>query len=277
MVVGPASVLPYRRTNYPTWCRWKLIDATLHYPRPLSRPQLPRNHTEASKINTSKFAAAHLPKRLGDLLAPYLRLMPGIWSTEAGPYWPWAWTDGPDPAEDWKWYSFSPGKGIFFEQRPKAGLYKLVFRRQKGFERWQQIFHVYPELTEYPTKDLSAKHPTREELREFAGRMDDLVILSHCEDAFASNIERVIGSDARVKTVLIGWEGRKRPFLILELVVGIVNSAGPAKPRLAANISPAIEKANEFCSEYVRLSGELTIFASASKLLMRIAKVIVAR
>lgn len=167
--------------------------------------------------------------------------------------------------------------GIFFEQRTKAGLYELVFRKCKGCELWQQIFHMYPDLDKYPTKDLWAKHPTREGLSEFAGRMDDLVILSHGEDLFASKIERMIESDARIKTALIGREGRKRPFLILELVEGIVNSAGQAKPALVASIWPAIEKANEFCSEYVRLSRELTIFASASKPLMRTAKGMMAR
>ena len=44
-----------------------------------------------------------------------------------------------------------------------------------------------------------------------------------------------------------------------------MNSAGPENLALTANIWPAIEKANEFCSEYVRLSRELTIFASPSK------------
>lgn len=45
-----------------------------------------------------------------------------------------------------------------------GGSYELVFRRQKESERWQQSFHIYPDLVEYPTKDLWAKHPTREGL-----------------------------------------------------------------------------------------------------------------
>lgn len=46
------------------------------------------------------FAGAPLPKNVSDLLAPYLRLMPGIGSTEAGPYWPRARNDDPNLAED---------------------------------------------------------------------------------------------------------------------------------------------------------------------------------
>lgn len=65
--------------------------------------------------------------------------------------------------------------------------------------------------------------------------MDDLIILSPDEDLFASEIERVIESDARVKTALVGGEGRKRPLLILELVESIVNSAGPANLAFTAH------------------------------------------
>lgn len=41
----------YRRTDYSTWCRSKLLDATLPYWRSLCRSQLPRPHTEAGEIH----------------------------------------------------------------------------------------------------------------------------------------------------------------------------------------------------------------------------------
>lgn len=279
MVMGPASVLPPTADTVAQIIRHGAVESSLMPPSLIEDLCADPSSLELirKQVKYIDFAGAPLPKRVGDLLAPNLRLMPGIGSTEAGPYWPRARNDEPNRAVDWKWYSFRPSMGIFFEQRTKAGLYELVFRRRKGCERWQQIFHMYPDLDEYPTKDLWAKHPTREELWEFAGRMDDLVILSHGEDFFASKIEQVIESDARIRTALIGGEGRKRPFLILELSEGIVSSAGPAKPALVASIWPAIEKANEFCSEYVHLSRELTIFASTSKPLMRTAKGTVAR
>lgn len=279
MVMGPASVLPPTADTVAQIIRHGAVESSLMPPSLIEDLCADPSSLELirKQVKYIDFAGAPLPKRVGDLLAPYLRLMPGIGSTEAGPYWPRARNDDPNRAVDWKWYSFRPSMGIFFEQRTKAGLYELVFRRRKGCERWQQIFHMYPDLDEYLTKDLWAKHPTREGLWEFAGRMDDLVILSHGEDFFASKIEQVIESDARIRTALIGGEGRQRPFLILELSEGIVNSAGPAKPALVASIWPAIEKANEFCSEYVHLSRELTIFASTSKPLMRTAKGTVAR
>ena len=170
-----------------------------------------------------------------------------------------------------------PQHGNLFRATHKGRPVWTCFPQAQGAWALAADLSHLSDLDEYPTKDLWAKHPSREGLWEFAGRMDDLVILSHGEDLFASKIERVIESDARIKTALIGGEGQKRPFLILELVEGIVSSAGPAKPALVASIWPAIEKANELCSEYVRLSKELTILASASKPLIRTAKGTVAR
>lgn len=65
--------------------------------------------------------------------------------------------------DDWNYYRFRPGVGIGFEQRT-TGLYELVFVRKAELERWQQIFHVYPDLDRFPTKDLFRKHRSEPEL-----------------------------------------------------------------------------------------------------------------
>ena len=191
MVMGPVSMLPPTAETVAQIVRHAAVESSSMPPSLIEDLCADSSSLELirKQVKYIDFAGAPLPKRVGDLLAPYLRLMPGIGSTEAGPYWPRARNDDPNLAEDWKWYSFRPSIGIFFEQRTKDDLYELVFRRRKGCERWQQIFHIYPDLDEYPTKDLWAKHPTREGLWEFAGRMDDLVILSHGEDLFATKIE----------------------------------------------------------------------------------------
>lgn len=209
MVIGPTSVLPPTADTVAQIIRHGAVQSSLMPPSLIEDLCADPSSLDLirKQVKYIDFAGAPLPKRVGDLLAPYLRLMPGIGSTEAGPYWPRARNDDPNPAEDW--YSFRHSMGIFFEQRTMGGLYDLVFRRQKESERWQQIFHIYPDLVEYST---SAKHPTREGLWEFAGRMDDLIILSHGEDLFASKIEHVIESDARVKAALIGGEGENDHF-----------------------------------------------------------------
>ena len=156
MVMGPASVLPPTADTIVQIIRHGAVQSSLMPPSLIGDLCADPSSLELirKQVKYIDFAGAPLPKRVGDLLAPHLRLMPGIGSSEAGPYWPRARNDDPNPAEDWKGYSFRPTMGIFFEQRTEGGLYELVIRRQEDCERWQQIFHMYPDLDEYPTKDL---------------------------------------------------------------------------------------------------------------------------
>lgn len=229
------------------------------------------------------FGGAPLPKAVGALISPYVKLMPAIGSTEAGPYFVEVRSNDTSP-DDWSYYSFRPGMGCVFEPRTKTGLYELVFRRRPEYERWQQVFHVYPTQDEFPTKDLWAKHPTREGLWDYAGRTDDLVILSHGEDLHASKMEATIEEHADVKAALIGGEGRKKPFLILELASSAPGAEkgsgeGPVAPddSVIDALWPAVEKANKLCSDYVQLSKPLTMLTSPSRPFLRTAKDTVAR
>lgn len=231
-----------------------------------------------SQLKYVYFGGAPLPKAIGALISPYVRLMPAIGSTEAGGYFVKVRTDDTSP-DDWRYYSFRSGMGCVFEPRTKTGLHELVFRRQPEYERWQQVFHVYPNIDEFPTKDLWAKHPTREGLWEYAGRTDDLVILSHGEDLHASKMESAIEEHTDVKAALIGGEGRKKPFLILELTSSAsrAEEGSEAPDSVIDALWPAVEMANKLCSEYVQLSKPLTMLTSPSRPFVRTAKDTVAR
>lgn len=236
-----------------------------------------------SQLKQVYFCGAPLPKAVGALISPYVTLMPAIGSTEAGGYIVKVRTDDTNPNEDWSYYSFHPSMGYVFEPRTKSGLYELIFRRQPEYERWQQVFHVYPTLDEFPTKDLWAKHPARDGLWEYAGRTDDLVILSHGEDLYASKMEATIEEHADIKAALIGGEGRKKPFLILELASSAQGVEMGSEEGFAAlnsvieRLWPVVEKANEQCSEYVQLSKQLTMLTSPLRPFLRTAKDTVAR
>lgn len=235
-----------------------------------------------SQLKYVYFGGAPLPKAVGALISPYVKLMPAMGSTEAGGYFLEVRTDDINLNEDWSYYSFRPGMGCVFEPRAKSGLYELVFRRQPEYERWQQIFHVYPNIDEFPTKDLWAKHPTREGLWEYAGRTDDLVILSHGGALQVTKMEATIEQHAGVKAALIGGEGRKKPFLILELASSAhgaeKESEGlPASDSVIDALWPTVEKANELCSDYVQISKSLIMLTSHSRPFLRTAKNTVAR
>lgn len=283
MVVGPASLPPTAPVISQIF-QHGAIEATILPPSLLEDLcAIPSSLALIrSRLKYVYFGGAPLPKAVGALISPYVKLMPAIGSTEAGAYFVEVRTDDVNLDEDWSYYSFRPGMGCVFEPRTETGLYELVFRRQPEYERWQQVFQVYPTLDEFPTKDLWAKHPMREGLWEYAGRTDDLVVLSHGEALKASEMETTIDTHEDIKASLIGGEGRKKPFLILELA-SRANAAEKVSEDAAVQESvidalwPAVEKANELCSEYVQLSKPLTMLASPSRPFLRTAKDTVAR
>lgn len=216
------------------------------------------------------FAGAPLPRSVAEQLSGYGKLQPAMGSTEAGAYFLQIRNNS-----DWDYYSFRPAMGVEFEQRT-GELYELVFQRKPELERWQQLFHVYPNLDRFPTKDLWAKHPSEPGLWRYAGRIDDLIVFSHGEDLYASDMEAEIQKHPDVSAALIGGDGRPRPFLIVELNHDAVVMESEKESRLR-NLWPVIETANEQCSDYVKLSRKLIIFADPAKPLVRTAKGTISR
>jgi hypothetical protein len=102
------------------------------------------------------FAGAPLMLRTAEKLITHVPVRPAMGSTEAGAYF----IRIISQEEDWEYYFFRPGMGLEL-QHLTDDMYEAVFVRKPELERWQQVFRVYPELTEFHTKDVFVKHPTK--------------------------------------------------------------------------------------------------------------------
>ena len=226
------------------------------------------------KLKYVHYAGAPLSQRAGNAISQHVKLVSAMGSTEAGPYFV---RIHDEMGSAWNYHSFCPSIGLEFEHRTKD-LYEPVFRKKKGLERWQQIFFVYPQLETFPTKDLMRKHATKPDLWAYAGRTDDLIILSLGECLHASSMEATIHNSPFVRSAIIGGEGRKKPFLMVELTdEAEALGRGTDAAVLLDRIWPAAQEANQQCSEPVRLSRNLTILMKTSKPFARTAKGTVAR
>ncbi|KAF2705779.1 putative AMP-binding enzyme [Pleomassaria siparia CBS 279.74] len=185
------------------------------------------------------FAGAPLSPSTAAKLIGHVPIKPAMGSTEAGAYFLRITGD-----EDWEYYSFLPGMGMQFQPTSSGSLYEAVIVRDAALEAWQQVFHVYPELQEFHTKDLFAKHPSRPDFWKYIGRTDDLIIFSHGEDLYATGMEMEIAA---------------------------------AHGSISAELLPIVEDANRNCSELVKLTAELILFTTAEKRLVRTSKNTVAR
>lgn len=216
------------------------------------------------------FAGAPLSRPVAEQLLGYTKVHPAMGSTEAGVHFIQIRND-----DDWEYYCYRPSMGAEMEQRT-GELYELVFHRKPELERWQQLFQMYPTRDQFPTQDLWTKHPSKPNLWRYAGRADDMVKLSHGESLYAAHLEADIQKHPEVRTALIGGEGRPRPFLIIELFSSPKMSESERESKLD-NIWPHIEKINERCNEYVKLSRSRVVFTNPAKDLSRTAKGTISR
>ena len=211
------------------------------------------------------FAGSTLPKSVASQLIGHVKVQPGMGTTEGGAYFIEIRNE-----DDWEYYQFRESIGIEMVPRTE-NMYELVFKRQERFKRWQQLFHLYPDLDEFATKDLWTRHPTRLDLWRYAGRADDLVNMTHGESLYATPIEDTIQEHPDVRVAIVGGEGKNRPFVIIELADEKMLSDEEKENRIES-IWPNIERANERCTEVVKLSRERVMFTDPAKPLPRTAK-----
>ena len=210
------------------------------------------------------FLGAPLPRSVAEKLVGHCKIQPGMGTTECGPYF----IEIRDE-DDWEYYRFRDSMGI--EMRPRTDeLHELVFKRQPHLARWQQAFHLHPELEEFPTSDLWTRHPARPDLWRYGGRADDLVNFTHGESLFATPLEEIIEQHPGVRTAIIGGEGRHRPFVLIDLT-------DPTKEIDFETVWPYIDRANERCADVVKLDRSRVLFTEPSKPLPRTAKATVLR
>lgn len=222
-----------------------------------------RNPTMPEQVRKLKFvhyAGAPLNKATGDSISGHVKLVSALGSTEAGPYYVKCHGE-----PEWNYHEFCPSIGLEFEPRTKD-TFEAVFHRKQGLERWQQIFTVYPHLDRFPTNDLMTRHPKNPNLWAYAGRSDDLVILSDGNNLLASHMEAIIMGRPEVRAAFVGGGGKAKPFLILDLAIDRPElTASHLEEDLIERVWAVVDEANEGCTEAVRLTKELTILANPAK------------
>ena len=205
--------------------------------------------------------------------------------------------------EDWSYFRFHPSFGATFEPKPDAGggaigsgeLYELFFDRinpgSPDYAIPQIYFLIFPHDTRYATKDLWSKHPawhsgadmSKEGLWKYRGRTDDMVVFTHGDNLFVSDIETEITEHPNVKAALVGGAGYPVPCLLLELALddhhetdGFSKHNGIDDEKVQDTINrvwdQVVTKSNQRCSEYVRLRRELVVVASPDKPFVRLSK-----
>ena len=208
------------------------------------------------------FAGGPLSKETGYLISQRTKLNSSIGATEylGIPMLP-------KPSEDFGYFKFNLHYGGLDFRERDPGLYEMVFVREKHLDLMQPVFITFPDLQEYPTKDIFSRHPEKPGLWKYESRLDDIIVFSNGEKLNPVTMEGIITSCPAVSGCLVVGQGKFQSALIVE-----PKEQAKDRLQLLEELWPFIQRANESCIKHGRLARDLIMFTKPGKPLARAGK-----
>ena len=265
-VVPPPSNKPLDGAAVADALKYANADGALVVPSILE--DMSKNPTLSNVLDKVQFmiwSGGALPPEAGERLKNKTELISYVGSTEIGVYHHLL-NDDPD---DWKYVAIHDCCNVEF-RRHADDLYEAIVIRSEEHAKYQPIWHVFPDLLEYPTRDLYTKHPTKPDLWTHVGRIDDIIVFVNGEKINPISIEDRVSSHKAVRSALVSGEGRFQAALIVEPMQFMQTTA--EKARLLEEIWPLVEKANEESPAHGQISKAHILFTTAEKPMLRAGK-----
>ena len=173
-----------------------------------------------------------------------------------------------DP-DDWEYASFSPFMGC--ELRPfSEGLYEFYFVRDSKLADHQGIFSTFPTLTEFSSRDLYSKHPTKDGLWLYEGRSDDMIVCSDGQKINPLAMESTLNAHPPIVSAIVCGQHRFQAALLVEAV------SPPQTEKeiesLLHEIWPSIERANKSAMLHEQITRDMVLFITVQKPMLRAGK-----
>ena len=209
------------------------------------------------RLDHITYGGSILPLDAGEILSKRTRLM-GCWgSTEAGIL-PTEVTG----AEDWAYHKFSPFLGSHFRHF-EDDLYEHVIVQTHLLQGFQGVFFTFPEVHEWPTRDLFRKHPTKKNLWLPSGRVDDVITFTDVRKLNPLLIEVEIQAHPCIDAAMICGQGRAQPALLLQ--PGVHKTSYQGGVDFVEEIWPFIQDVNRRSPLTGQLTKSLILLTSPEK------------
>ncbi|TLS23900.1 hypothetical protein PpBr36_08764 [Pyricularia pennisetigena] len=205
-----------------------------------------------------------------------IRLLNMIGYTEAAPLsyyvqrdpklWEWYIVDSEAMGNKWVPHGDSTDEGEVYEH--------IIKRKSENDPPGSQgIFYTFPDLQEYPTKDLYIKHPTLPNHWKYHGRADDIIVFSNGEKLNPVSIEATVARHPDLKAALVVGAGRFQPAMIVEPMTPELSPKNDDEAdAFVERIWPLVEEANRASVAHGRIAKELIMVASPHKPFPRAGK-----
>ena len=222
-----------------------------------------------SSVGTVTYGGGDVSQWPGDALASKVKLFNFNGSTETGSFLLFR---PPEhlPSEDWKYIHPHPAAGIEF--RPSLhGQFEAVIVRNTESENEQPVFKLFPQLKEYPTKDLWTPHPSKKDLWAYRGRADDTVLFKPGYMCDPVSMEQHVSQHPELRAVLMAGTGRSQPALIIELADDQPLSPAAERER-TTRIWPIVEEANQTYKMGTRVAKSHILYTNPQQPMRRAGK-----
>ncbi|KAL8305600.1 hypothetical protein RB600_008472 [Gaeumannomyces tritici] len=233
---------------------------------------MPEAVAALAKLERATFGGGPLSQEAGNtLVGRGVRLTNIIAATEMAPLYYYRQTD----PKLWNWFLINTEATCIdwrkFGESEDGTLYEQVILRKAKDPGDQAPFYVFPEATEYSTKDLYFKHPTVPNLWGYHGRSDDIIVFSNGEKLNPVSIEAAVSRLPEVKSALVVGQGYFQPALFVEPADDA--AATPEEQEaLIARVWPAVERTNRETVAHGRIVRELVAVTRPDKPFPRAAK-----
>lgn len=207
-----------------------------------------------------------LAKTAGDTIAQYTNLLDVMGSSESGLL-PLYTTD----PVDWQYFYYPPQlKGIQF-RHVDEDLHEMVFVRHPSTDAYHSTWYTFPDQEEYNTHDLYVRHPSKEHLWLYAGRSDDIIVLSNGEKLNPSAMQEALLSHPEVKGALVVGQAKFEPAALIELRHEELLSV-EEREIFDRTFQPYIDKANASAPSYGKLLYDHIMFTKPDEPMLRTDK-----
>lgn len=124
----------------------------------------------------------------------------------------------PTHAPHWNCFHFHPLSGADLRPLPDSDdLYELFIVRHETCFPYQAVFQNFPDLQEYPLKDVFRRHPENENYWVYQGRKDDILVLSTGEKINPLPVQDAVEAIPGVRAALVVGNKQPYPGLLIEL------------------------------------------------------------
>ncbi|KAK0506918.1 hypothetical protein JMJ35_010618 [Cladonia borealis] len=223
----------------------------------------------ARNLETITYGGGDISETAGGTMASKSRVFTFYGSTETG-YFPTIRPLGKDPAEDWKYIQMHPAAGIEFRHSVDR-LFEDFIIRNTNFKDEQPVFKIFPQLMEYPTKDLWAVHPSKPNLWAYHGRADDIIVFGPGYMCNPAAMEQHVAQHAKVRAALMVSTGRSQPALLVEPVSSDALSRAE-KHDFLEDLYPLVREANQGYKVGARIFKSHIIFTEPEHPMQRAGK-----